>query len=71
MLRFLATLYHILIALVAVSMRLAVILVVTYILAEGILAYFFDIELLDWFQRATGVDVEDFLVKDRENGDAP
>ena len=52
MIRILVTLYHIAIALLAVGLLLALFIVVTYVLSDALLWYFFEIDINVVFQHA-------------------
>ena len=61
MLRIFITSYHILIATLAVSLLLVLIFGVSFFLAEGLLAYFFGIDLFEWIHQTTGFDLRAIL----------
>ena len=58
MIRFLATLYHLFIAAFAVSLLLAIIIAATYVLAEGVAAFAFGVDLLSTLEELTGYELD-------------
>ena len=61
MIRMLVTLYHIAIALLAVGLLLALFIVVTYVLSDALLWYFFEIDMLEWVSDVSGLDISGFF----------
>ena len=61
MIRILVTLYHIAIALLAVGLLLALFIVVTYVLSDALLWYFFEIDMLEWASDVSGLDISGFF----------
>lgn len=70
MMKFLATLYHLFIAGVAVSLLLVIIVVVTYVLAEGVAAFVFGVDLLSALEDLTGYDLDALFGGDEPAADA-
>ncbi len=61
MIRILVTLYHIAIALLAVGLLLALFIVVSYVLSDALLWYFFEIDMLEWVSDFSGLDISGFF----------
>jgi hypothetical protein len=62
--RALATLYHLIVAFTAVSLLIAMMLTVLFGLSQGVLSYFFGIDLLQWLGEQIGVDLTGILESD-------
>ena len=58
MIKFLAMLYHLFIAGLAVSLLLVIVVVATYVLAEGVAAFGFGVDLLSWLEELTGYNLD-------------
>ena len=61
MIRMLITLYHIAIAVLAVGLLLALIFVVSYVLLDALLWYFFEVDILEWISDVSGLDISGFF----------
>ena len=55
--RFFAALYHIAIVCIVLGLMFGLFGLVIYLLTEGLLAYFFDIDLDLWIEEITGLDL--------------
>ena len=55
--RLLITSYHVFVGVVAIFMLLSLVVAVSFILTEGVLSYFFAIDLIQWIERITGLDL--------------
>ncbi|MDX1400932.1 MAG: hypothetical protein R3245_03335 [Kiloniellales bacterium] len=57
MIRRLVVVYHVSIAFIAILLLLSILAGMIFFLTEGVLGYFFGIDLLGWIKAKTGLDI--------------
>ena len=67
--RFLATLYHIMIACLALGMILAMFVLMSYWLVDGLLTHYFGVNLGQWLRDTLGFEWRGFLHQPRNTAE--